>query len=792
MRSNNIFIKLSKKHGLKSAGKRFIAAALAVSLMLGGCAGVDQNNTSSQTGEGSLGVSDTGTGGKYRELDVTPEGDEILTLIKNPKGGFTMFSKGMVNRYDSLDGREWEKSDGPGKTQTELESAKHVAILDDGSLVVSLSAEDMSTPDRLVKISPEHGMGNLAIADYDSRIEKGSMLAIVALASFPGNRLLLSYYDMGGMGFSNLGEEIESEIAEGESQEELPEQDSNSTSFSASGDVINPAVFDAMTGEMLYELAGAYIYGNVAYDSEHFYFMDYDGSVNVRSLLDGKETDKIVGKQEAGDGFNFNTLAMDCTSNGECYSLESKGMSQIDRSTGERHSKMGGAAYAFGSGRTGAFFMLNQTDFLCLVDFEREWKLFRYEYDATAKQDPEQLLSIWTLNENSALRSAIYLFQKNHPEAAINLEVALDKNSAQTAEDAIKNLNTRILAGDGPDLVVLDGVPAESYAKKGLLKELSSLVNTEELYSSLVESLGENGIYYLPSRLQIPLLISSDSSESATSLEELVNKVEQGKGPAFGSMDSTDAFGKLAEDEKPLLSFMDFDELFKLLWDSSAAEIFRDNSVNSESLTALLNAAKEISTKYELIKEDDFQGMTMAIAAGGDGEILPWSLTSFINGTALAAAFTGGSLSLLKISEQGENIYSLFPGLAAGSYLPVNLMGIAENCKNEDFAVEFLQSVFSKESQAAMGSGLPVTMEGYESQLNKLEESDEDNMMFSKEFSMDIEDIVGGLKTPMLVDESIKQVVLEQAESYCKGEISLEKAISEIEAGTKIYLAERA
>ena len=44
----------------------------------------------------------------------------------------------------------------------------------------------------------------------------------------------------------------------------------------------------------------------------------------------------------------------------------------------------------------------------------------------------------------------------------VRYEVGMDGEDGVTKEDAIRKLNTRILAGDGPDVIILDGLPVDS------------------------------------------------------------------------------------------------------------------------------------------------------------------------------------------------------------------------------------------------------------------------------------------------------------------------------------------
>lgn len=96
-------------------------------------------------------------------------------------------------------------------------------------------------------------------------------------------------------------------------------------------------------------------------------------------------------------------------------------------------------------------------------------KLYRYTFDPDIPTIPEEQVSIYSLTENYAVRQAVSLFQKQHPEAYVRYEIGMNTENGMTSEDAIKNLNTRIMSGSGPDLLVLDGLPRRSYEEKECL-----------------------------------------------------------------------------------------------------------------------------------------------------------------------------------------------------------------------------------------------------------------------------------------------------------------------------------
>ena len=85
-------------------------------------------------------------------------------------------------------------------------------------------------------------------------------------------------------------------------------------------------------------------------------------------------------------------------------------------------------------------------------------------YDPEIAATPEEEIRIYSLYENYTIRQAVSLYQKSHPEVYVNYEVGISGEDGMTEEDAVRNLNTRLASGSGPDLLVLDGLPKSSYA----------------------------------------------------------------------------------------------------------------------------------------------------------------------------------------------------------------------------------------------------------------------------------------------------------------------------------------
>ena len=70
----------------------------------------------------------------------------------------------------------------------------------------------------------------------------------------------------------------------------------------------------------------------------------------------------------------------------------------------------------------------------------------------------------------------------------------LGKSPSEVTSDDIRTLNTELLSGNGADVLLLDGLPTQSYIDKGILEDITDL--SEELMSSgeYLESMMKNTV----------------------------------------------------------------------------------------------------------------------------------------------------------------------------------------------------------------------------------------------------------------------------------------------------------
>ncbi len=100
---------------------------------------------------------------------------------------------------------------------------------------------------------------------------------------------------------------------------------------------------------------------------------------------------------------------------------------------------------------------MDDDSFLVACSVDAEYKIYRYSYSADTSSVPEKEMKVYSLEDCSVLRQAISVYQKQNPDVYVDLEIGMSGEDSVTASDALRTLNTDIMAGKGPDILILDG-----------------------------------------------------------------------------------------------------------------------------------------------------------------------------------------------------------------------------------------------------------------------------------------------------------------------------------------------
>lgn len=468
-----------------------------------------------------------------------------------------------------------------------------------------------------------------------------------------------------------------------------------------------------------------------------------------------------------------------------------------------------GKLNSLGSPDTGliAMSVLDDGAFLVLISqSDGSNALLKYTYSKDTPTKPGRELKLYALRDNAEIRQAISMFQKENADYYINFEVGMTGEDGVTVSDALKTLNADIMAGKGPDILVLDGMPVESYIEKGLLADMTDIFNTlkegDGCFEKIAGTYGtEEGICAVPSRFGIPVIEGS---------EELLEAA--GDLRAFA-----DAAEKLREEdaETPGIVGSSSAELLveKLYQSYSPVLLQADGSLNQEKAAEFCTQAKRIydTGKYT---EEEKENAAYSVSMMGVSE---WSgiatgVMELLGGSMKAnMGMLADVLGFNQVIEANKKLgmgYGLLSLAGEKVYCPQTVLGISSKSGQTEDAEKFVAYLLGKEAQEMnQGGGFPVNLAAYEASTEDTSGGEtvmgyvSSDARTGEMVSLDVhwaaqEDFetfrekIDSLDTPVLTDTVIGDAVKEQAVKYLEGESTVEEAVSSLTQKVNLYLAE--
>ncbi len=445
--------------------------------------------------------------------------------------------------------------------------------------------------------------------------------------------------------------------------------------------------------------------------------------------------------------------------------------------------------------------------------------LIHFKYDATIPTIPEKMIKVYSLSEQSNLLTAVSTYQALHPDVFVKYEIGLTDDS-MTKEDAIKNLNTKIMAGEGPDVFVLDNLPLDSYMQKGVLMDLKEVVTSmqmeQPLYENMVKGMErDEKLYMLPGQVCFPVI--GGSSTYVSKMNHFDSYAEQLKNALNNAKPNQEIF-QLRYSPKAVMK----------MFTPSCAPYWKDTNgkINKEEIKDFLEQAKDIydvtmqgATDKSRNRYEQLQQMMQQEFGTGYEDHEYFHMINTITYVSGGVAFLCGNndtpynfaeLYSLPQNKNGED-FMFHPIVAKDKevFIPSLLMAINDASSHKDEAVDFIKEFFSEEVQQAMG-GYSVNKKALEKSLLPdpkyykegeptfyCTSSDEDGNMVDMEIYWPvgddlkpIYDIFEKAKVPYLQDAFLEEAIYEAGAKYFEGEINLEEALNEIESKVSLYMAE--
>lgn len=166
--------------------------------------------------------------------------------------------------------------------------------------------------------------------------------------------------------------------------------------------------------------------------------------------------------------------------------------------------------------------------------------------------------------------------------------------------DALTQLNTELLAGEGPDVLLLDRVDYTTYINKGMLADMSDTVPLDALQSNIIDPFMTDGrAYVLPARFIVPALCGDAGTlDGLTDLNDLQDAVLAAAPRPDTEQYSDEYYTALPDDQKYALALASGVDFAKLLLPSSANALLHDGALDADALTKIFTFVKTTADYY--------------------------------------------------------------------------------------------------------------------------------------------------------------------------------------------------
>lgn len=400
------------------------------------------------------------------------------------------------------------------------------------------------------------------------------------------------------------------------------------------------------------------------------------------------------------------------------------------------------------------------------------------------------VLKIYSLKENSMIRSSLAFFRREHTDISINYTVGYTGEDGFSVSDAIRKLNTEIMADEGSDIIVLDNLPVEEYISKGVLEPVTDIVNEkkDEIFFNMIEGYNkESEIFCVPTTFRIPVIIGNSEVVSAESSKAVIDQMEQ--------------------QESPVLTRQDFP--YAAMYMFVTSDMVEKDGMNEEKLTAYYNdllRLKEMGNVTDkIVGESDYSmNQTVDIFPYGESDVP----SDIYFGEAKAGvgqiAYADSYIKLNSARKQADIQFDYLNKSGGNYYIPTEVLGINSRSSYKNAAKEFLSLYLTEEVQNTNTMGFSINRNSmrnsaavtdspqyYSTIYKNLEDtSGLDLYTLSTDEFNELLQFVELADTPVRVDAVVTETVMEQADKILYEGLDVQTAVKTVCDKINLYLKE--
>ena len=400
------------------------------------------------------------------------------------------------------------------------------------------------------------------------------------------------------------------------------------------------------------------------------------------------------------------------------------------------------------------------------------------------------VIEIYSLQENSMIRNSLNIFRRNHTDISINYTVGYTGADGFSVSDAIRKLNTQIMAGEGPDIIVLDNLPAEEYISNGILEPVTDIVNEKknELFFNMIErSNKDSEIYCVPTTFRIPVIVGNSNVVDAKSSNEVIDQMQQ--------------------QENPIITKSNFP--YAAIYMFATSNMVEKDGINEEKLTSYYQdmlRLKELSNVTDkMMGESDYSMKQAANTFPYTGSNVPIDVF-FGEAKAGVGQIQRGMtyIQLNSVRKQKDIQFDYLNKSGGYYYMPSEVLGINSMSSSKDAAKEFLSLYLTEEVQDtntmgfsinrnSMRHGVEVTDQPQyltTSYKNMEDTSGLDFYSLSPDEFNELIQLVELADTSVQMDAAVMEIVMEQADKILYEGLDVQTAVHTVCDKINLYLKE--
>jgi len=412
------------------------------------------------------------------------------------------------------------------------------------------------------------------------------------------------------------------------------------------------------------------------------------GENNDSMIIYEKESGEVISEVECDSIDEERRYCI--SSDGSIFMVDRRGLYQYEKSTEDWKLLIDSCSCSFGypsCNISSIEAVDNKSIYVMCEEDQGVRRLYHYYWDKEASKNTTGELTVMGLYDSPTIRQAIQKYRKDH-NIKVNYEII--KDDSMEPSQLVQVINTRILAKDSYDFVVLDELPIQSYIEKGVLENLDSILQDPSAPCHIQENIwkayqNEQGIYCVPARMKLPLVFGEkklvESMNDFASWNQIV-----------GNDKSNDIFGKY--------DVQDFIERYQ--------KYYINDFVDFEHKCVVNDLAEYVVNIHDIYQKSCFEhhDNIQDVVTDEDGyNALDWIMNDearlgIIESTSMVSCYIP-----LWIANQNENSI----GTIHDMFIPKGMIGMNKESKNKEEAKQLIQYIFSEEVQEVdLDEGFPV------------------------------------------------------------------------------------